>query len=341
MYDYEQKHSSETVNIQLCLKERTLFQGQLCEANRYFEVKIMKKLIKNLAIVLTLAISAGYSVNAQDTEKKVIVNPDGSYTVIEYPVGKEVVVNLMPTTGVTSTGTAKVVRTANGTKVFFDVAGAPSDWKKVYAYAVDPSGTTTMLGPIEFATGVGKAEFDTALNQFMLVLSPNEGMSTYDNNGSYLFRSEAPTGYAIVPRAVTDTTKAVAVALPANAAYNVPMLGVPKFEGKTTEVRIKFAGELSGLDGKAYLKPEGGKTSIKMRFGDMKKVPMNTRLVLWASGADGSYTKLGQVINAGTRDESEIRGETALSDFGLFVTVEDVDVERPTSKIYSTFTMRP
>ena len=40
-----------------------------------------------------LAIMTGIAL-AQD--KKVIVNPDGTYTVIEYPVGKEVVVNLTP-----------------------------------------------------------------------------------------------------------------------------------------------------------------------------------------------------------------------------------------------------
>lgn len=303
----------------------------------------MYKIIKNLAIALSVVIALTPLAYAQVvTEKKVVVNSDGSYSVIEYPVGKEVVVNLIPTTGVSSTGSARVVRTTTGTKVYFDLAGAPADWKNVYAYAVQPNGETSLLGPIQFAEGMGKAEFDTSLNQFMLVLSPAEGISTYDSSTQYVFRSEAPKGYAIVPRAVTDTTKAVAGTQRADASsYNVPMLGVPKFEGRTTEVRVKFSGELSGLDGKAYLKPEGGKTSIKMRFSDMKKVPMNTRLVLWASAADGGYTKIGQVINTGSRDESEIRGETALSDFGLMVTVETIDVERPTSTIYSTFTINP
>lgn len=301
----------------------------------------MHKMIKNLAIVFSLAVSLSYSANAQDTKKAVVMNADGSYSVVEYPVGKEVMVNLIPTTGVSSTGTARVVRTDSGTKVYFDLTGAPADWKSVYAYAVDPAGMTTLLGPIEFSNGMGKANFDTPMNQFMLILSPTEGLSTYDTTTSYVLRSEAPQGYAIVPRRVTDTAKGVAVAVAADPAYNVPMLGIPQFEGKTTEVRIKFAGELSGLDGKAYLKPQGGKTSIKMRFSDMKKIPMNTRLVLWATGSDGSYTKLGQVINAGARDESEIRGETALSDFGLFVTVENVEVDRPTSTIYSTFTVKP
>ena len=59
---------------------------------------------------------------AQDSEKQVVVHPDGSYTVIEYPVNKEVVVNLLPTAGISgSTATARVVRRADGTKVYFDI----------------------------------------------------------------------------------------------------------------------------------------------------------------------------------------------------------------------------
>jgi hypothetical protein len=229
------------------------------------------------------------------------------------------------------------MRSADGTKVFIDATGAPNDWKRVYVYAVDASGTTTYLGPIDFSGGAGKAEFTTPLNQFMLVVSPNEGVTNWDSSTIYVYRSEVPQGYAVVPRRITDTAKAVATGEGVASTYDVPMLGVPKFEGKTTEVRVNFSGELSGLDGKAYLKPEAGKTSIKMRFGDMRKVPLNKRLVLWAAGSDGTYTKIGQVINNGRRDESEIRGETALADFGLLVTVEDVDVEKPTSRIYSTF----
>lgn len=343
MYASEHQFSPLSAIVDMCFGEaewRKILRSNLQSKLRgEVETKIMYKLIKNLAIVLSVVIALTPIANAQVTEKKVVVNSDGSYSVIDYPVGKEVVVNLIPTTGVSSTGSARVVRTTTGAKVFFDLAGAPADWKSVYAYAVEPNGTTSLLGPISFAEGMGKAEFNTPLNQFMLVLSPAEGLSTYDATSPYVFRSEAPKGFAIVPRAVTDTTKAVAGTQRADAAYNVPMLGVPKFEGKTTEVRVKFGGELSGLDGKAYLKPEGGKTSIKMRFSDMKKVPMNTRLVLWASAADGGYTKIGQVINTGSRDESEIRGETALSDFGLLVTVETIDVERPTSTIYSTFTI--
>jgi hypothetical protein len=257
-------------------------------------------------------------------------------------VNKEVVVNLLPTAGITgSTATARVVRRNDGTKVYFDIKGAPSTYGTVYAYAIDESGTPTLLGPLSFSGGTGTAEFTTPMKQFMLVLSPQEGMVSYDPSIQYVYRSEAPKGYAIVPRRITGEKKAVARASRVDAAYDVPMLDVPKFHGKTTEVRVKFGGELSGLDGKAYIKPEGGKTSIKMRFGDMRKVPQDKRFVLWASGSDGSFTKIGQVVNSPSRDEAEIRGETAMTDFGLLLTVEDTDVEQPTSKIYSSFTVVP
>jgi hypothetical protein len=76
-----------------------------------------------------------------------------------------------------------------------------------------------------------------------------------------------------------------------------------------------------------------------MRFDDMKLAPKEKRYVLWAVSPENTYTKIGQVINTGKRQEAEIRGETALKDFGLFVTLENADVTQPTSTIYSTFSV--
>jgi len=297
----------------------------------------MCKIMKDLAFVMVLAGLFAMSSSAQD--KKVVVNADGSYSVIEYPVDKEVTLKLVPMSGVTSTGTARVLRTADGTKVYFDFAGAPEDWKNVYAYAVDPAGSTTFLGPITFSSGAGKAEFMTPARQFMLVVSPTEGLKTYDSSTTYVFRSEAPAGYAIIPRSATmATTDAVADVVSTTASYDVPMLGMAKYKDKTTEVRLKFSGEMKGLEAKAFLKPVGGKTQIKMKFDDLQKVPMNKRFVLWTSSPEG-YTKIGQIVHTGNKDTAEIKGETALSDFGMFLTVEDTDVDRPTSRMYSTFTV--
>src|SRR5215813_13275098 len=115
----------------------------------------MSKWFRKMMFAVTgIALMAAAGI-AQDTEKKVVVHPDGSYTVIEYPVNKEVVVDLLPTAGITgSHASARVVRRDDGTKIYFDVNGAPSDWGNVYAYAVDPAGSPTLLGPISFSGGV-------------------------------------------------------------------------------------------------------------------------------------------------------------------------------------------
>jgi len=276
-------------------------------------------------------------------KKEVVQNPDGSYTVIEYPVGKEVSVTLTPVTTVTgSTGVARVMRAADGTKVWVDLTGVPATTTSMYAYAVDPAGTPTLLGPITITNGVAKAEFSTPMNQFMLVLSPTEGLTTIDTATPVFYRSALPTGYAVVPRRVSEN-RVVAVAPSVisreGGAYEVPLLNVGTFPDTEREVKLKFGGELSGLEAKAYIDREKGVTKIRMHFDDMKKVPANKRFTLWTYSPDGQYAKLGQVVNSGKRDEAAIKSETTLTDFGLFITAEDADVTVPTSKIYSVFTV--
>jgi hypothetical protein len=275
------------------------------------------------------------------TQRQVVQNPDGSWTVIEYPVDKEVTVELTPHGMQGAKGWARVMRKADGTTVSVDLSGLPADAKNYYVYAVDPAGTVTMLGPVSIAQGASKATFTTPMNQFMLVLSPNEGLSAISNDTPVIFRSAVPAGYAVVPTKVTsvEDNRQVATTAGVNSTYQVPMLGVSNFT-KTAEVRINFSGDLSGLKGKAYIDPtKDGVTKIKMRFDEMQKVPRGKRFILWAAAPDGKFTKLGQVINSGNREESEIRSETALTDFGLFVTVEDADVEQPKSTIYAPFTV--
>lgn len=278
------------------------------------------------------------------TETKVVQNADGSYSVIEYPVGKEVIVNLNPNSIAGATGTAHVLRAADGTKIHLDLAGVTGDTSSFYAYAVDPSGMPTLLGPVMVENGVAKTDFSTPLNRFMLVLSPTEGLKTIDSSTAVSFRSAVPTGYAVVPVSTmnngVNNEKQSAVTSEVGSTYQVPLLNVPSFSNRTTEIRIKFDGDLKGLKGKAYIEPKkDGTAQIKMRFDDMKMAPKDKRFILWASSADGKYTKLGQVINTGERQESEIRGETAMPDFGLFVTMEDTDVNNPTSKSYTVFTV--
>lgn len=293
------------------------------------------------ATVLALASIAFAQNTTTATAKKVVVNPDGSYTVIEYPVDKEVVVNLVPGASIAGKGVVRVRRSADGTHLVFNMTGLPGDVSNYYAYAVDPAGAATFLGPITFTGGVGTATFDTPLNQFMVVLSPTEGLTTFDPTTAVMFRSDVPAGYTIVPRRVVGDTKAVAVAGTPASAYDVPMLNVHTFGDKTRELKIKFGGDLQGLEGKAYLTYKKGGTKVKMHFDDMNKVPKGQRFVLWAASPDGTYTRLGQVWNSGKKDEAEINTTTPLDDFGLFMTAETGEVTVPTSKIYSTFTVIP
>lgn len=281
------------------------------------------------------------------TKTEVVQNADGSYSVIEYPVGKEVVIELTPNaTMKMGRGTARVRRMDKETTINFDLSGVGEKMSSVYAYAVDPNGAVTYLGPIESANGMGKASFTTPMNQFMLVLSPNEGLTSIAGDTPIAFRSAVPKGYAVVNNrtssAVSGDEKQIANTQTVASAYDVPLLGVSGLEKGETEIRVKFSGELEGLKGKAYLdNSKMGLTKIKMRFDDMKLAPKQKRYVLWAVSAANEYTKIGQVINNGDRAEAEIRGETALKDFGLLVTLEDKDVLQPSGKMYSTFTVNP
>jgi len=313
---------------------------------------------KLFAIGGSLVLTAGLSgfAHAQDTTTKtttttttsktqVVQNADGSYTVIEYPVGKEVMVDLTPGTTMSGAkGRARVMRKGDATTVNLDLSGLPADASSYYVYAVDPSGAVTLLGPTSVSNGTGTATFTTPMNRFMLVLSPTENLTTIGGDTPVIFRSAVPQGYAVVANTPTTPTngmeKQAAVSAPVSSTYDVPLLGVSGLEKGETEIRINFSGDLQGLKGKAYLdNSKEGLTKIKMRFDDMKMAPKEKRYVLWAVSPAKEYTKIGQIINTGKRQEAEIRGETALKDFGLFVTVEEADVMQPTSTIYSTFSV--
>lgn len=149
--------------------------------------------------------------------------------------------------------------------------------------------------------------------------------------------TEAPkTAEAVTNISNTGTQKKQASTETVASTYEVPLLNVPGFNNKETEIKVNFAGELKGLKGKAYIKQgKDGTSQIKMRFDDMKMAPKDKRYVLWAVAPDKTYTKIGQVVNSGAKQESEIRGETAITDFGLFVTIEDTDVAQPAGTTYA------
>jgi hypothetical protein len=303
---------------------------------------------KLLAVGGSLILSAALTGFAQDTmtttKTAVVQNADGSYTVIQYPVGKEVMVDLTPGMSMSSAkGRARIMRMGNETTVNLDLSGLPADASSYYVYAVDPSGMVTLLGPATNSNGISQTTFKTPMDKFMLVLSPTADLSTIGNDTPVVFRSSVPKGFAVVPTAVTSPTgmeKQVGVSVPVSSTYDVPLLGVQSFSGKTTELRFNFAGGLEGLKGKAYIKPtKAGPSQIKLRFQGLTNVAKGTRYIVWLVSPDKQYTKLGQFINAGSKNEAEVRGETALKDFGMFVTAESAEVNAPTGTIFTTFTV--
>jgi len=293
------------------------------------------KLISS-CFALMLSLGLGISALGQDTvvtKKEVVANPDGTYSVIEYPVGREVTVNLMPSGTITGgKGLARVMRTATGTKVVFDVSGLPATGS-YYAYAVDPAGVPTLLGPLTVTNGVARAEFTTPMNQFMLALAPTESWASFTPSEA-LFLSQVPTGLTGVPLK-TRTAAVVSVGNPNQNqfAYNVPLLNIPAFGDDEKTLTLKFP-EYQGLEAKITVDREKGATKVIMAMENMKRAPETKRFVLWTRSPDGQFTKLGQVINSGRRDDTKIASETALGDFGLFVTIEDTDVTIPTSQVY-------
>ena len=286
------------------------------------------------SLIFALVAAFGVAAFAQVTKKEVVVNPDGTYTVIEYPVGREVTVNLIPGSMITGgKGIARVMRASDGTKVFFDISGVPAGTNTFYAYAVDPAGTPTLLGPVAINNGIGRAEFTTPMDRFMLVLSPTEGVTAFNPTNTF-FRSDIPTGFTVVPRAsVAGPTAVVAGVTRFN--YNVPLLGVNAFAASGKEFPIRFTGELSELEGKVHINREKGATKVKLRLEEMKEVPANKRFVLWASSPDGQFTKLGQIVASGQKDSGTIESHTSLTDFGLLMTVEEADVTMPSSQIFT------
>jgi hypothetical protein len=280
------------------------------------------------------------------TQATAVQNADGSWTVVEYPADQETVVNLTPTTALpNATGTARVLRTASGTTLRLDLSGLTGDVSNLNLSAVDPTGHVTLLGPVTASNGTATFSTTTPLNRFMMVLSPDANLTTITPQTRVVLRSAVPQGLAVVPlssrgerdgAAVGERVAATTTA-GATPAYAAPMLGIPGFRrGTDTEMKINFSGEMTGARANVYLEPrKDGPTTIKMRFHELKDAPGGRVYVVWAVSPDNKFVRLGQIVNTGQRNEAQIQTETALSDFGLFVTLEE-ESSTPTGTIVGT-----
>ena len=142
-----------------------------------------------------------------------------------------------------------------------------------------------------------------------------------------------------VANTTTTTNTAAGTVVTTSPAYNVPMLGIPTLKrGEDTQVKVNLAGEMTGARVNFRVLPrKDGPTAIVARFHELKDAPAGKRYVLWAVSPDNKFTKLGQIINTANRNEAEIKSETSLTDFGLFITAEDAtDAASPLGPVVAT-----
>lgn len=283
------------------------------------------------------------TVNTQP--RQAVQNPDGTWTVVEYPTAREVIVDLTPGSNMAAAkGRARVMRMTDHTTVNLDLTGL-TDVTGLNLYAVDPSGRATSLGPVKVTNGVVAQEFHTPLDKFMLVLSPESNLTTLGSSTPVYFRSAVPQGFAVVPTASRDHENNAPVGEKVSAvstsggtsAYSVPMLNVPGMNrGDDTQVKVNLTGALTGSRVNVNVEPrKDGPATVTARFHELKEAPAGKVYVLWAVSPDNKFVKLGQIVNTGQRNEAEIKSETALADFGLLITLED-ETSTPTGAVVGT-----
>lgn len=326
------------------------------------------------AAILTLAISAialAQTTTTTTVQQTAVQNPDGTYTIIEYPVKKEVQVNLTPVNVTGAKGVATILRDDAGTRIKLNLTDVPADLSSMTLYAIDDKGVVTALGPVTISNGTGTLAATTPLSRFMLVASPEPALTAYDANTKVLFRSAVPEGFSVVPLTSAEGERVAAVTAPTaqttttttpgavvqsssgttivvpmthtKTTYSAPLLNIPAYEkGDDTKIKVNFSGALTGARANVFITPrKDGPTEVKMRFHDLKEAPANQKFILWAVSADNKFTKLGQIVNAPGRNEAEIRSETTLPDFGLVVTMESADADMPAGPAVGTITIVP
>jgi len=292
-----------------------------------------------LLIIATAAFAAGQTDPQMPQTKtttttqvtKTVQNADGTYTVIEYPLKKEVQITMNPVTLTSSKAVGTILRDDNGTRVILNLTDVPADVTAMNVYAVDDTGAVTALGPVVLANGTGKFTATTPLSKFMIIAAPDDNLTAYDPNAKIFFRSAVPEGFAVIPHTTNPVGETVAATTtpgttPASV-LTVPMLNIPAYKkGDDTKLKVDFTGAMSGARANVFIEPNKNdkETEVKMVFHELKDAPKGQAYILWAVSPENQFFKLGQIVNVKDRNEAEIKANTSLNDFGLLVTMEDL-----------------
>ena len=327
------------------------------------------------AVVLGLATAAfalGQETTTTTKVTKTVQNPDGTYTVIEYPAKKEVMINLNPVNITGAKGVATILRDDDGTRIKLNLTSIPAEVTALNLYAVDDTGAVTPIGPVTISNGTGTLTSSVPLSKFMLIASPDASLSTYGPSTAVVFRSAVPEGYTIIPVSSARGETVAAVAAPATvsaapatvtaapatvttapagstavvaqqAAYQVAMLNIPAYKkGDDTKIKVNLAGAMTGARANVFITPrKDGPTQVNVRFHDLKEAPADQKFILWAVSPDNQFQKIGQVVNTGGRNEAEIKAETDFKDFGLLITMENAIGPSPVGPVVGTITIVP
>jgi HEAT repeats len=327
--------------------------------------------VRTAANAALLAIRARPEPSAPIMVRQTVQNPDGTYAIIEYPVRKEVTVNLTSINVTGAKGVATILRDDDGTKIKLNLTDVPADLTALTLYAVDDKGIVTALGPVAISNGTGTLAATTPLSRFMLVASPEPALTAYDANTKVLFRSAVPEGMAVIPltsaegdkvmavtaptaKTTTTTTPGAVVSSPSGTTvvvpmtetkttYTAPLLNIPAYKkGDDTKIKVDFTGAMTGARANVFLTPrKDGPTEVNMRFHDLKEAPAGQKFIVWAVSPDMKFIKLGEILNTGGRNEAEIKSEVALPDFGLVVTMESADADLPAGPAVGTIHIVP
>jgi hypothetical protein len=320
------------------------------------------------AVMLTLAIAAVALAQTTTTTvtKTAVQNPDGTYTIIDYPAKKEVTLTLTPVNITGAKGVATILRDDDGTRIKLNLTDVPADLTAMTLYAVDDKGVVTALGPVAISNGAGTFTTTTPLSKFMLIASPEAALTAYDPNTKVFFRSAVPEGFAVIPltsasgeqvsatttpgATPTTATPSTTMTQPATVTvqtpsgttvaaagatvattYTAPMLNIPAYKkGDDTKIKVDFTGAMTGARANVFITPrKDGPTEVNMRFHDLKEAPAGQKFVVWAVSPDNQFVKLGQVVNTAGRNEAEIKSEVTFPDFGLVVTMEGAEAAMP------------